>query len=243
MAGRKPTAGAVVQALGIGIGLVAMVGGFVLLALQYRPYAVPTGSMEPTVMAGQTVLAEKVSGSEVGRGDVVVFKDTDWGNTAMVKRVIGVGGDTVKCCDTQGRVTVNGVPLDETYLDENPTIGRAGPADQQFSATVPAGRLWLMGDNRSISEDSRVHIDQLGGTVPASAVVGRVEGVVFPVGSMHTIDRTAVFDTLPGGHAATDHGPLGLAAYAAVGGGALVLITAGAGTVAGIVTRRRTREA
>jgi signal peptidase I len=121
-------------------------------------------------------------------------------------------------------------------------VGRAGPADQQFSAVVPAGRLWLMGDNRAISEDSRVHLDQLGGTVPASAVVGRVEGVVFPVGSLHTIDRTAVFDTLPG-RAATDHGPLGLAAYAAIGGGALVLITAGAGTVAGIVNRRRTQGA
>ncbi|MEY9873805.1 signal peptidase I [Streptacidiphilus sp. MAP12-33] len=242
MAGRKPTAGAVIQALGIGIGLVAMVGGFVLIALQYRPYQVPTGSMEPTVNAGQTVIAEKVSGSDIGRGDIVVFKDTDWGNTAMVKRVIGVGGDVVKCCDAQGRVTVNGVPVNETYLDENPTVGRAGPADQQFSATVPAGRLWLMGDNRAISEDSRVHLDQLGGTVPASTVVGRVEGVVLPLGSMHSIARTTVFDALPG-RAATDHGPLGLAAYAAVGGGALVLITAGAGTVAGIVKRRRTRGA
>jgi signal peptidase I len=243
MAGRKPTAGAVVQALGIGIGLLAMIGGFVLIAIQYRPYAVPTGSMEPTVMAGQTVLAERVSGSDVGRGDVVVFKDDQWGNTAMVKRVIGVGGDQVKCCDAQGRVSVNGTPIDETYLDQNPSVGRAGPADQQFSAVVPAGRLWLMGDNRAISEDSRVHLDQLGGTVPASAVLGRVEGVVFPLGSVHTIDRTAVFDALPGGRAASGHGPLGLAAYAAVGGGALVLITAAAGTVAGIVNRRRTREA
>ncbi|WP_042384862.1 signal peptidase I [Streptacidiphilus melanogenes] len=243
MAGRKPTAGAVIQALGIGIGLVAMIGGFALIAFQYRPYAVPTGSMEPTIMAGQTVLAEKVSGGDIGRGDIVVFKDAQWGNTAMVKRVIGIGGDHVKCCDAQGRVTVNGTPLAETYLDENPTVGRAGPADEQFSAVVPAGRLWLMGDNRAISEDSRVHLDQLDGTVPASSVLGRVEGVVFPVGSVHTVDRTGVFDALPGGRAATDHGPLGLAAYAAVGGGALVLITAGAGTVAGIVGRRRTRGA
>jgi signal peptidase I len=242
MAGRKPTAGAVIQALGISIGLAVMIGGFALIAVQYRPYAVPTGSMEPTVMAGQTVVAKRVSGNDIGRGDIVVFKDSDWGNVAMVKRVIGVGGDQVKCCDAQDRVTVNGTPIEETYLDQNPTVGRVGPADQQFSAVVPAGRLWLMGDNRAISEDSRVHLDQLGGTVPASAVLGRVEGVVFPVGSLHTIDRTAVFDALPG-RAATDHGPLGLAAYAAVVGGALVLITAAAGTVAGIVNRRRTQEA
>lgn len=242
MAGRKPTAGAVIQALGIGIGLLAMIGGFVFIAVQYRPYAVPTGSMEPTVMAGQTVLAERASGDDVGRGDIVVFKDSDWGNTDLVKRVIGIGGDHVKCCDAQGRVSVNGTPLAEPYLDENPTVGRAGPADQNFDTVVPAGRLWLLGDNRSVSEDSRAHLDQLGGTVPTSAVVARVEGVVFPVSAVHTIDRTSAFDALPGGHAASDHGPLGLAAYATVGGALLVLITAGAGTVAGIVTRRRTRE-
>ncbi|WP_037607580.1 signal peptidase I [Streptacidiphilus rugosus] len=256
MAGRKRSAGGVLQALGIGIGLLAMVGGFVLLAVQYRPYAVPTGSMEPTIKAGETVLATHTSASAIGRGDVVVFKDPDWGNTAMVKRVIGVGGDTVVCCDPQGRVTVNGVPLGESYLEPASTAGTAGtgaggsgrtqlgagPASQQFTAKVPAGRLWLMGDNRAISEDSRVHIDQLGGSVPASAVLGRVEGVAWPLGAMGTIDRTSVFDALPGARA-SDHGPLGQAALATVGGAALVLITAAAGTVAGMAGRRRPRPA
>ncbi|MEZ0068611.1 signal peptidase I [Streptacidiphilus sp. MAP12-20] len=252
MAGRKPTAGGVLQALGIGIGLLAMVGGFVLLAVQYRPYTVPTGSMEPTVKSGETVLAEQVSGSAIGRGDIVVFKDADWGNSAMVKRVVGVGGDVVKCCDAQGRVTVNGVPLSESYLDTSPrspgsggsagaALG-AGPATQQFSTTVPAGRLWLMGDSRAVSEDSRVHIDQLGGSVPASAVIGRVEGVAWPLGAARTIDRTSVFDALPGARA-TDHGPLGLATLATLGGAALVLITAAAGTVAGMAGRKRSRPA
>ncbi|MEY9847129.1 signal peptidase I [Streptacidiphilus sp. MAP5-3] len=243
MAGRRLTAGSVVQALGIGIGLVAMIGGFALIALQYRPYSVPTDSMEPTISPGETVLAHTVSGGTpgaIGRGDVVVFNDPSWGTSDLVKRVIGIGGDTVKCCDAKGRVTVNGVPLDEPYLDQ--AAGQAvGQVPQQFSAVVPAGRLWLMGDNRAISADSRVHLDQLGGTVPTSDVVARVEGVAWPFGSIHAIDRTTAFDAVPG-QDASRHGPLVAATWATLGGAALVLLTAAAGSFAGMANRFRSRR-
>ncbi|WP_236045864.1 signal peptidase I [Streptacidiphilus fuscans] len=236
-------AGSVVQGLGIGIGLVAMIGGFLLIALQYRPYSVPTDSMEPTIAAGDTVLAHTVSGATpgaIGRGDIVVFNDPAWENSDLVKRVIAIGGDTVKCCDAKGRVTVNGVPVDEPYLDQ-PAGQAIGQVPQQFTAKVPAGRLWLMGDNRAVSADSRVHLDQLGGTVPASDVVARVEGVAWPLGSMSGIDRTSAFDAVPGQDASA-HGPLVAATWATFGGAALVLITAAAGSFAGMANRFRSRR-
>jgi signal peptidase I len=243
MAARRPTLGGFLQAVGYAAGVVGLVGGFLLIALQYRPYSVPTGSMEPTVRAGDTVLADRVSGAGLGRGDVVVFADPQWGSSPMVKRIIGVGGDTVACCDAHGRVTVNGKPLDETYLEAaNGRESLTSAAVSQFKVTVPAGRVFLMGDNREISEDSRVHLDQLGGTVPVSDIKGRVEGRVLPLGSLGTISRTAVFDSLAG-RDATSHGLLAPAAVACVGGGALVLLTALLGTVGGRIAKRRSAQA
>ncbi|MCW0121709.1 signal peptidase I, partial [Bacillus subtilis] len=91
--------------------------GFVWAAVVYQPYTVPTDSMSPTVKPGDRVLAERIDGADVRRGDVVVFTDEVWGATPMVKRVVGVGGDKVACCDREGRLTVNGTPVDEPYLD------------------------------------------------------------------------------------------------------------------------------
>lgn len=236
MSARRLGTGAVLQGLGIAIGLVGLLGGFALLAFQYRPYEVPTDSMQPTVQPGTTVLAHPVNGSSVGRGDIVVFRDPVWGNTPMVKRVIGVGGDKVACCDSQGRTTVNGVPLVEPYLE--PAGPMLSSGNRTFSSTVPAGRLFLMGDNRLVSLDSRIHLDSFGGTVPRSEVVARVEGIAFPLGRAGTIDRTSTFDALPGSRA-TAHGPLVPLVFAIIGGAALVLLTAAAGTVGGLVRKRR----
>jgi signal peptidase I len=241
MSAQRLRPGAVLQAVGITIGLVGLVGGFVLLAVQYRPYAVPTTSMQPTVQPGDVLLAHPVTGSQVGRGDVVIFKDPVWGDSDEVKRVVGVGGDTVACCDSKGRVTVNGVALAEPYLDSaaQPDTGfLVTTASAKFTAEVPAGRLFLMGDNRAVSLDSRSHLDVFAGTVPTSEVVARVEGRAWPLDRAGTIDRTSSFDAVPGPHA-TAHGPLAPLAYATIGGGALVLLTAAAGTVGGLVRKRR----
>jgi len=238
MAVRRLRVGGVLQAIGIAVGLLGLVGGFVLLAVQYRPYSVPTDSMEPTVMAGDTVVAHPVNGADVGRGDIVVFRDPLWGDMPMVKRVIGIGGDTVACCDPSGRTTVDGKPVTERYLN---TGSAAGLDHTTFSSTVPAGRLFLMGDNRAVSLDSRVHLDLADGTIPQSEVIARVEGTVWPLSTIRTIDRTTAFDALPG-RDATAHGPLEPTAWAVLGGAALVLLTAGASTVGGLLRRLRGGE-
>lgn len=93
-----------VSGLAVALGCVLFLGGFAWAAVLYRPYTVPTDSMEPLVHPGDKVLARHVSGTAVRRGDVVVFQDPLWGGQPLVKRVVGVGGDTVECCDKRGRL-------------------------------------------------------------------------------------------------------------------------------------------
>ena len=150
---------------------------------------------------------------DIERGDVVVFDGTDsfvpvavvesrnpvggsltWvgqsvgiippDGTDFVKRVIGVGGDHVVCCDAAGRITVNDVPLDEqSYLYPGDAA-----SDQAFDVVVPDGMLWFMGDHRSNSADSRAHLgDPGGGMVPVSRVVGRVMNVLWPLNRISSV--------------------------------------------------------
>ncbi|GAA0362173.1 signal peptidase I [Streptomyces blastmyceticus] len=226
-------AGRVLSGLAVAVGCVLFLGGFVWGALLYQPYTVPTDSMEPTVMRGDRVLAERIDGSEVRRGDVVVFKDKVWGDVPMLKRVVGVGGDKVECCDRQGRMTINGKPVDEPYL------AAGSPASiTAFSATVPDGQLFLIGDHRTTSLDSRSHLaDASHGAVPRSAVKGRVDAIAWPMGSWGMMDRPRTFASLPGG---TSHpGPLPLVLASVVAGAVLVLGGAAYGPMARRLTPRR----
>lgn len=159
----------------------AIVAALVVRALVAQVYLVPSGSMQPTLRVGDRVLIEKVSrwrGSP-GRGEIVAFDGTDvWGATAdglfVAKRVIGVGGDHVMCCDARGRVRVNGVALAEQYAQ-----GRG----VEFDVRVPLGRLWVLGDDRGHSKDSSTFADvAIGGSVPVNHVLGRVIAVVWPLG-------------------------------------------------------------
>ena len=97
--------------------------------------------------------------------------------TDYVKRVIGIPGDHVVCCNAVGQVTVNGVPLSEaSYI-----FPGAAPSELKFNITVPAGRLWVMGDDRGDSDDSRYRLSDPGnGTIPESAVVGRAFLIIWP---------------------------------------------------------------
>lgn len=191
--------------------------GMVLLITTFvaKPFSIPSGSMEDTLQVGDRVLVNRVVYHlrDIERGDVIVFDGTDsfvpatavesrspvaavisWvgqslgvvppDGTDFVKRVIGVGGDRVACCDEAGRVTVNGVPLDEaSYLYPGDS-----PSDQSFDVVVPAGMLWLMGDHRSNSADSRSHLgDPGGGMVSESRVVGRVMNVLWPLNRISSV--------------------------------------------------------
>ena len=179
-------------------------------------FFVPSGSMRPLLTNDDRILVEKLSywgDGHVERGDVVVFADPGgrWLGPTMVeptgaqkvlarvglyptgghlvKRVVAVGGDRVTCCDRKGRVRVNGVPLDEDYVSAG-----AEPSERDFDVEVPDGRIWVMGDNRDNSEDSRFHQDLPGGgTVPESAVVGKVWAVVWPVNRFHLLDTPTTY--------------------------------------------------
>jgi signal peptidase I len=199
--------------------VVALVVSAVVKTFFVQMFFVPSGSMRPLFVENDRILVEKVSywgGRHVQRGDVVVFDDPGgrWLGAEgapqltpiqkalsevglyptgghLVKRVIGIGGDRVACCDDQGRVTVNGVPLDERdYIAKG-----AAPSERPFDVTVPPGRLWVMGDNRDNSEDSRFHQDLPGGgTVPERDVVGKVWAIVWPPGRATRLHDPPTFE-------------------------------------------------
>ncbi|CAN3982962.1 signal peptidase I [Kitasatospora purpeofusca] len=198
--------------------VVALIVALVMKTFLVQVFVIPSGSMEQTILIGDRVLVDKFTpwfGAEPERGEVVVFKDpggwlenqhgasTDGAllrgakqvltfvgllpsdsEQDLIKRVIGVGGDTVECCDDQGRILLNGKPLDEPYLASgNP------PSRQPFKVKVPPGRLWVMGDHRDVSADSRFHMGNPGqGTVPVSGVLGRAFMIAWPVGRVHQLD-------------------------------------------------------
>lgn len=183
--------------------VIAFTVSFLLKTFLIRSFYIPSGSMEQTLQVNDTILVNQLVPDTVGvkRGDIVVFQDPGgWLNLPMsvtepdptpmqsilqtigvtadtstdyvVKRVIGVGGDHVKCCDELGRIVVNGAPLDEPYAVIPAGYTRASEID--FDVVVPEGSVWVMGDNRYSSRDSRYNQDQPGrGFVSEEEIVGR----------------------------------------------------------------------
>ncbi|MFF4350856.1 signal peptidase I [Streptomyces sp. NPDC001530] len=216
--------------IAVALGIVLFLGGFAWGAVVYRPYTVPTSSMTPTIDAGDRVLAQRVDGSEVRRGDVVVFRDKSWvTNAAVVKRVVAVGGDTVSCC-TNGKLTVNGKQIDEPYLPK----GSLAEITNFPTVTVPKGRLFLLGDERQGSLDSSAHLtDAASGTVSRGAVTARVDAVAWPMNGM--LKRPTGFEALG---SLSEPGPLRLIVGAVVAGAVLVLGGAAYGPIAKRAGRR-----
>ncbi|MBN0045939.1 signal peptidase I [Streptomyces actuosus] len=180
MSGKGRGLGIAAVAVGL-VGLLLGLGGAGLGRYVYGGAVMNGGSMAPTYGTGDRVVYERGDGSTVRRGDVVVFTAPErYGfDGLVVARVIGVGGDRVACCTGtdlggrgSGRVTVDGTPLQEPYLRGRAANGGLAPYDVR----VPEGRLFLLGDNRANSRDSRVFPDDHGGTLPVSAVRGRVVG-------------------------------------------------------------------
>ncbi|MGH3729978.1 MAG: signal peptidase I, partial [Micromonosporaceae bacterium] len=129
------------------------------------------------------------------------------GEKDFIKRVIGVPGDIVACCDAQGRVTVNGHPLDEPYIFENapddvPASDTECRSREFDPVTVPAGHIFVMGDHRLVSQDSRCQ-----GPVPIENVIGRAFLVVWPAERWHTLDVPDSFSDVPKPYAAPDVAP------------------------------------
>ena len=176
-----------------------------------QAFYIPSESMESTLLKGDRVVVSKLTPSpiELKRGDVIVFEDPDhWlpqpvpversplatalNNTFtfvgllpsdegnhLIKRVIGLPGDHVVCCDSNKKLMVNDVPLIEPYL-----FAGDEPSTETFDITVPAARVWVMGDHRSNSADSRPHDEKSGGikgSVPERLIVGRALSVVWPI--------------------------------------------------------------
>ena len=144
----------------------------------FVPYEIPSGSMEETIMTGDMVFSEKVTYYFRGpqRGDIVTFDDPEVAGRTLIKRVIAVGGQTV---DLQGgKVVVDGVTLDEPYTNGKeswPLSRTALDADVTFPYVVPSGEIWVMGDNRTASQDSRYF-----GSIPVSSVTGRGAMIYWP---------------------------------------------------------------
>lgn len=143
---------------------------FMALRFVIEPYDIPSGSMEETIMTGDRVFVEKVSYhfTDPQPGDIVTFNSPEVAGQVLIKRCIAVGGQTVNLVD--GVVYVDGVALDEPYTNGKPTnpLRTAAGESISYPYTVPEGHIWVMGDNRTNSSDSRYF-----GAVPLSSVTGR----------------------------------------------------------------------
>jgi signal peptidase I len=202
------------------LGVIAVVLALIIKTYAIQAFFIPSASMENTLDIGDRVLINKLVYDFRGihRGDIIVFDgrgswDPDTPSSSnifsrlgndlegivgishdssiYIKRVIGLPGDRVVCCNANGQITVNGIPLSEqSYLYPGNQ-----PSAQPFKITVPSDRLWVMGDHRAVSYDSRGHIgDPGGGTIPESSVLGRAFVIVWPPSRWGILNIPATFE-------------------------------------------------
>jgi signal peptidase I len=189
--------------------IVALAVSLVIKTFVVQFFFIPSGSMENTLQIQDRVAVNKIPfvSRNISRGDVVVFRDpANWlpepytagenkvmakirtgletvgvlpnpAKQYLVKRVIGVAGDHVICCAKDGKLTINGKSTDEPYI-----FAGNKPSELEFNVTVPEGKIWVMGDHRGSSADSRYHQEDVNhGFVPVSKVTGRVYAIIWPL--------------------------------------------------------------
>jgi signal peptidase I len=202
--------------------LIALVVSALVRAFLFQAFSIPSASMEDTLVENDRILVSKIGTklSPLRRGDIVVFvRPGDWvladsarsgtpgtlttmlswlgvvpsdSEQHLVKRVIGVPGDRVVCCDQRGRITINMAPLDDDFTKPG---GRSDTV--AFDVMVPVGRYFVMGDNREGSVDSRSQLGVASGTVAAELMVGRVVAVVWPLSRVQAVAPPSAFETIP----------------------------------------------
>ncbi|HCN23274.1 MAG TPA: signal peptidase I, partial [Arthrobacter bacterium] len=206
--------------------VIAVVLSFLIKTFLFRAFYIPSESMVSTLDVNDRIFVNLLVPEpfSLSRGDVVVFRDTKGWLTAapdapkgpftwvqdgltfvgllpdnseqhLVKRVIGLPGDHVICCDAGGKLTINGSPIDETYVNkaEEPQI-------RAFDVVVPQGKVWVMGDNRNHSADSRSHLESNGGFVDLVDVEGKAAVIAWPLNRITVLDNyPAVFRNVPAG--------------------------------------------
>ena len=200
--------------------VVALVVSLLIKTFLVQFFYIPSGSMENTLQIKDRVAVNKVPflSRNIARGDVVVFRDpagwlpeiTDYSTNKyiakvktglvavgvlpnpakqyLVKRVVGVAGDRIVCCTKTGNLTINDVEVTEPYI-----YAGNKPSEMTFDVTVPKGKIWVMGDHRGASADSRYHQDDINkGFVPLSRVTGRVVAVIWPFKNITYVPKVDV---------------------------------------------------
>jgi signal peptidase I len=200
--------------------VVALVVSLFIKSFLVQFFYIPSGSMENTLQIQDRVAVNKVPfiSDNIKRGDIVVFRDpNNWlpenvenssnslvanaksllvtvgvlpnpAKQYLVKRVIGVAGDRVVCCTEGKKLSINGVEVTEPYI-----YGGDAPSEMKFDVTVPEGKLWVLGDHRGASADSRYHQEDINsGFVPLERVSGRVVAVIWPFKNLTYVPRVDV---------------------------------------------------
>lgn len=183
---RRPLLGVVAVVV-----VVLLVGAVLVRHYAVQTFWVPSGSMRPVLQEGDVLLVDRTTRGQAHRGEIVVFDGSGYfapgedGHRYWVKRVIGIGGDRIRCCDDVGRLSVNGQALDEPYLPTG-----VAPSDVPFDVEVPDGAMFVLGDQRDDSADSRDHLGSPGGgMIPTDRVVGEVRRIVWPLGRAGEVPR------------------------------------------------------